>query len=236
MQPRGCGGESPQVWRSVDVYASPTANPVGAMQSEMEKGRLACRDPRVILQLLEHWNASLERSRARRAAHAAGTPRTSPAPARRIATAARRPRGARLRDLADEEPWQLSLGRSRARRRAAELHFVPTARGPSASRSARWRRSPSGPTASIASGQRHRVAAAGTEPATTTEHSIVLTEGSEGRQVQLLQQALGGLNVDGIFGPETEAAVRSFQSSHGLAVDGIVGPQTSAALRGGCAA
>jgi peptidoglycan hydrolase-like protein with peptidoglycan-binding domain len=60
----------------------------------------------------------------------------------------------------------------------------------------------------------------------------VLSSGSEGRQVQLLQQALGGIKVDGIFGPETEAAVRSFQSSHGLTVDGIVGPLTSAALRG----
>src|SRR5260370_23565157 len=48
MQPRGCGGESPLLWRSVDRYASPTANPVGA-QKENEKGRLACRDARVIL-------------------------------------------------------------------------------------------------------------------------------------------------------------------------------------------
>ena len=71
------------------------------------------------------------------------------------------------------------------------------------------------------------------EPPTTTEHAILLTTGSEGRQVQLLQQALGNIKVDGIFGPETEAAVRSFQASRGLTVDGIVGPLTSAALRGG---
>ncbi len=49
----------------------------------------------------------------------------------------------------------------------------------------------------------------------------------------LLQKALGAIKVDGIFGPETEAAVRSFQSGHGLTVDGIVGPATSSALRGG---
>ena len=35
-----------------------------------------------------------------------------------------------------------------------------------------------------------------------------------------------GLVVDGIFGPETEAAVKNFQQGVGLMVDGIVGPQT----------
>lgn len=88
-----------------------------------------------------------------------------------------------------------------------------------------------GPTAAVASGQESGPASAA-GPATTTEHSIVISVGSQGRQVTLLQQALGGIKVDGIFGPETEAAVRSFQSAHGLSVDGIVGPLTSAALRG----
>ena len=50
--------------------------------------------------------------------------------------------------------------------------------------------------------------------------------------MQLLQAALGGIKVDGIFGPETEEAVRSFQASHGLTVDGIAGPLTTAALNG----
>lgn len=48
--------------------------------------------------------------------------------------------------------------------------------------------------------------------------------------VRTLQQLLRARNhpvaVDGIFGPNTEAAVKAFQQSKGLAADGIVGPQT----------
>src|SRR5262249_45947273 len=42
----------------------------------------------------------------------------------------------------------------------------------------------------------------------------------------------GGVEVDGEFGPGTDAAVRSFQASHGLEVDGEVGPETWSALLG----
>jgi peptidoglycan hydrolase-like protein with peptidoglycan-binding domain len=66
-------------------------------------------------------------------------------------------------------------------------------------------------------------------PPTTTEHTIVLSSGNEGRQVRLLQAALG-IAADGIFGPQTEAAVKQFQASRGLVVDGVVGPATSGAL------
>jgi murein DD-endopeptidase MepM/ murein hydrolase activator NlpD len=53
--------------------------------------------------------------------------------------------------------------------------------------------------------------------------------------VAALQVAMGALGlyphpVDGIDGPWTQAAVRSFQSSHGLTVDGIAGAQTRKAL------
>jgi peptidoglycan hydrolase-like protein with peptidoglycan-binding domain len=144
-------------------------------------------------------------------------------------------RRTRLRDLADEEPWQLSLGRSRARRRAAELQFVPAGSRAKRLSLGALAALTVGPAASIASGQSSNTTG-NPEPATTTENVIILTEGSEGRQVQLLQSALGGISVDGIFGPETEAAVRQFQERNGLAVDGTVGPQTAGALRGAGAA
>lgn len=58
--------------------------------------------------------------------------------------------------------------------------------------------------------------------------------GNDVRAVQyLLKNAYGyDIAVDGIFGPETEEAVTSFQTSRGLLVDGIVGPQTWKALIG----
>lgn len=42
-----------------------------------------------------------------------------------------------------------------------------------------------------------------------------------------------GVQIDGIFGPQTEAAVRGFQDALGIAVDGIVGPVTWRALVSG---
>ena len=42
-----------------------------------------------------------------------------------------------------------------------------------------------------------------------------------------------GVQIDGIFGPETEAAVRGFQQALTITVDGIVGPVTWRALVSG---
>jgi hypothetical protein len=55
-----------------------------------------------------------------------------------------------------------------------------------------------------------------------------------GHDVEQVQEQLNShgehLTVDGIYGPDTAAAVRRFQQAHGLTVDGIVGPQTREAL------
>lgn len=140
------------------------------------------------------------------------------------------------RDLADAEPWELSLGRSRARRRAQQLLFVPT--------KSRVRRISlgtlvaltAGPAASLGDangvGRSTEPTSTPPTPTTTTKHEIVLSTGSTGRQVKLLQQALH-VKVDGIYGPETELAVRTFQASRNLTIDNIVGPKTKAALADG---
>ena len=59
----------------------------------------------------------------------------------------------------------------------------------------------------------------------------ILRRGSVGPGVQLLQLALnragyGELQTDGIFGPLTERAVRTFQAAQNLQVDGIAGRDT----------
>lgn len=72
---------------------------------------------------------------------------------------------------------------------------------------------------------------------------VEVAQGSEGEAVRAVQSqfqarnASGdpsqGLQVDGIFGPKTDAAVRGFQEAAGLTVDGIVGPFTWNALVNG---
>ncbi|CAM3222413.1 glycoside hydrolase domain-containing protein [Sporolactobacillus spathodeae] len=52
---------------------------------------------------------------------------------------------------------------------------------------------------------------------------------SHGNTVRLIQKTLG-IRSDGLFGPETERAVRNFQKIKKLQVDGVIGPQTWAAL------
>ncbi len=63
----------------------------------------------------------------------------------------------------------------------------------------------------------------------------VLKSGSSGSEVSELQQKLRARGFDtgaenGVFGPQTEAAVRAFQQNAGLSVDGGVGPRTALEL------
>ncbi|WP_269478683.1 N-acetylmuramoyl-L-alanine amidase [Hominibacterium faecale] len=60
--------------------------------------------------------------------------------------------------------------------------------------------------------------------------------GCKGGNVKRLQRILNkyvdaGLNIDGSFGPATEAALRKFQRKYGLAVDGSCGPKTRAKIK-----
>jgi peptidoglycan LD-endopeptidase CwlK len=49
--------------------------------------------------------------------------------------------------------------------------------------------------------------------------------GSKGKDVERIQRALK-VKVDGVFGKQTEAAVKAYQKRKGLTADGIVGPKT----------
>jgi peptidoglycan hydrolase-like protein with peptidoglycan-binding domain len=62
-----------------------------------------------------------------------------------------------------------------------------------------------------------------------------IRRGSTGNPVRRAQKrlTLGGYDtngVDGIFGADTEAAVRRFQGDRALTVDGVVGPRTWAEI------
>jgi peptidoglycan L-alanyl-D-glutamate endopeptidase CwlK len=64
---------------------------------------------------------------------------------------------------------------------------------------------------------------------------MILVEGNKGERVKALQQTLKNKgfdpgDIDGNFGPATEAAVISFQKSEGLLADGKAGPNTLSEL------
>lgn len=70
---------------------------------------------------------------------------------------------------------------------------------------------------------------------TPVSHAESLRRGSRGELVTTLQKRLKTWgyytgNVDGVFGSQTEQAVKYFQRKNGLAVDGIVGPATAKAV------
>jgi peptidoglycan hydrolase-like protein with peptidoglycan-binding domain len=110
---------------------------------------------------------------------------------------------------------------------------------------------PSAPTATVAEAtvvaQPTTASPTQTASATSTTTSATTSAGDErilalqeprlqGDDVRAVQQRLLDLGywqvgaIDGVFGPQTEVAVRTFQEENGLQVDGVVGPQTCARL------
>ncbi|WP_428912042.1 L,D-transpeptidase family protein [Niallia sp. Krafla_26] len=72
-------------------------------------------------------------------------------------------------------------------------------------------------------------------PVSTVVNGSILKKGSRGPAVKEIQQTLTSLGfstkgIDGVFGSNTDQAVRQFQKSRGLVVDGIVGNATKNAL------
>ena len=63
-----------------------------------------------------------------------------------------------------------------------------------------------------------------------------LSYGSSGDEVKKLQRTLNSkgysLTVDGVFGKNTQSAVKDYQKKNGLSVDGIVGTRTWTSLNG----
>ncbi len=74
-----------------------------------------------------------------------------------------------------------------------------------------------------------------TPPACSTGGFIIVSEGSRGVYVLVLQDALAAIGydpggLDGVYGANTRTAVMAFQYANGLTADGIVGCNTWTAL------
>jgi hypothetical protein len=63
----------------------------------------------------------------------------------------------------------------------------------------------------------------------TASAEVIVKRGDRGAAVRRIQEELA-ISVDGVFGEQTERAVKRFQRSHNLVADGIVGPLTRGAL------
>ena len=77
------------------------------------------------------------------------------------------------------------------------------------------------------------LAAGDAAPQPSVDYDTV-RRGSRGKWVERLQAALAQagqtLQVDGMFGPDTEAALKAYQAAEGLTPDGIAGKKTYQAL------
>ncbi len=155
-------------------------------------------------------------SMSHRALARAPAPRAAPRPGWPPARCCR----AVARDLTDHDLWRRSrwLSRTRAaRRRTTDVELpLPSTRGLS--------------VAALLAVSGSAVAAVGRRPgAGRTSPEAGPSRVRAGGGVATLQRALG-ISADGVFGPQTERALKRWQRSHGLVADGIAGPATRRAL------
>jgi peptidoglycan hydrolase-like protein with peptidoglycan-binding domain len=164
------------------------------------------------------WRESLKRSRGRR------SPGSRARATSRLDRAVRIPEAQAMglaprfepRDLTSVELWDKSILRSQHRRRMVEQ--------------ARASRKPVRRAGAMALGAATVFpAATGVATADNSSSAAATQSTAPNSTVASVQRALG-IASDGIYGPETQHAVRSYQRAHGLSVDGIVGPQTLGSL------
>lgn len=180
--------------------------------------------PRRDLAAEELWRRSLTRSRERRTGAAARRSLISAAIADLDAPAEYRGLTApTIRDLSDPELWDFSRACAHAKRAAAQKGFLQQTRAASAPLVV-------AAVAGLAATQSSAHPRARGADASQADKRL-LKFGSRGADVKAVQRALG-ITADGVFGPQTRAAVRAFQARRGLLVDGVVGPKTRAALFG----
>src|SRR5215218_8430557 len=143
-----------------------------------------------------------------------------------------------VRDLGSAELWHNSLERSRRRRELAHDGRRRMARKKQASTAvtAAMLMTPVLQVGGAMAGAKGKSEVAQSSPANRAIDgrtlSVELHEGDTGTRVAQLQQLLG-VDADGVFGPQTAAAVRAFQGRAGLTVDGVVGQSTWRALFNG---
>ena len=120
------------------------------------------------------------------------------------------------RDLSSPLHWRRSLRASRDRR------------GAQTRRRRRMLRGRAGVTLAVAT-MAFAAAGAVAQDSPPAGGGSSAGSGASGSSVSAIQRALG-IAADGVYGPQTRAAVRRFQRREGLAVDGVAGPATLAAL------